>query len=123
MEIINIKNVSVQPSLGPSVSMRIINNTTQEELKGTQAGDILNAKAISSLLGSVVGIQGPKGDKGDTGATGPKGDTGATGPMPTLINNLTSTSTTAALAAAQGKALNDLIIALTARVAALEAKP
>lgn len=36
-------------------------------------------------------------------------------------NSLTSTSTTNALAAAQGKALKDLIDALTARVAALEA--
>ena len=36
-------------------------------------------------------------------------------------NSLTSTSTTNALAAAQGKALKDLINALTARVAALEA--
>lgn len=38
-----------------------------------------------------------------------------------IHNNLKSTSTTAALAAAQGKALKDLIDALTARVAALEA--
>ena len=36
-------------------------------------------------------------------------------------NSLTSTSTTNALAAAQGKALKNLIDALTARVAALEA--
>lgn len=39
----------------------------------------------------------------------------------TTNNTLTSTSTTEALAAAQGKALKDLIDALTARVAALEA--
>lgn len=38
-----------------------------------------------------------------------------------INNTLTSTSTTEALAAAQGKALKDLIDALTARVAALEA--
>lgn len=38
-----------------------------------------------------------------------------------VVNSLTSTSTTNALAAAQGKALKDLIDALTARVAALEA--
>ena len=38
----------------------------------------------------------------------------------TINNTLTSTSTTEALAAAQGKALKDLIDALTARVAALE---
>lgn len=39
----------------------------------------------------------------------------------TINNTLTSTSTTEALAAAQGKALKDLIDALTARVDALEA--
>lgn len=39
----------------------------------------------------------------------------------TINNTLTSTSTTEALAAAQGKALKNLIDALTARVAALEA--
>lgn len=39
----------------------------------------------------------------------------------TINNTLTSTITTEALAAAQGKALKDLIDALTARVAALEA--
>lgn len=39
----------------------------------------------------------------------------------TINNTLTSTSTTEALAAAQGKALKDLIDALTTRVAALEA--
>lgn len=39
----------------------------------------------------------------------------------TINNTLTSTSTTEALAATQGKALKDLIDALTARVAALEA--
>lgn len=38
----------------------------------------------------------------------------------TINNTLTSTSTTEALAAAQGKALKDSIDALTARVAALE---
>lgn len=38
----------------------------------------------------------------------------------TVENSLTSTSTTNALAAAQGKALKDLIDALTVRVAALE---
>lgn len=38
----------------------------------------------------------------------------------TVENSLTSTSTTEALAAAQGKALKDLIDALTAKVAALE---
>lgn len=46
----------------------------------------------------------------------------AQGANKTVVDNsLTSTSTTNALAAAQGKALKDLIDALTARVAALEA--
>lgn len=50
------------------------------------------------------------------GYTPPTADTKVT-----INNTLTSTSTTEALAAAQGKALKDLINALTARVAALEA--
>ena len=50
------------------------------------------------------------------GYTPPTADTKVT-----INNTLTSTSTTEALAAAQGKALKDLIDALTARVAALEA--
>lgn len=49
------------------------------------------------------------------GYTPPTADTKVT-----INNTLTSTSTTEALAAAQGKALKDLIEALTARVAALE---
>ena len=50
------------------------------------------------------------------GYTPPTADTKVT-----INNTLTSTSTTEALAAAQGKALKDLIDALTAKVAALEA--
>lgn len=49
------------------------------------------------------------------GYTPPTADTKVT-----INNTLTSTSTTEALAAAQGKALKDLIDALTVRVAALE---
>lgn len=49
------------------------------------------------------------------GYTPPTADTKVT-----INNTLTSTSTTEALAAAQGKALKDLIGALTTRVAALE---
>lgn len=52
------------------------------------------------------GAQGAKGDTGAQGEQGPKGDTG---PQPSLSNSLTSTSTTVALTAAQGKALNDKI--------------
>lgn len=112
MEAINIKNISVQPNVGPAVSLRIINSYINDELNGAKAGDVLNVKAIQKLLSEISGTPGPQGDKGD------KGDTGAT---PTLVNNVTSTSTTSALAAAQGKVLNDLITALTARVSALEA--
>lgn len=49
------------------------------------------------------------------GYTPPTADTKVT-----INNTLTSTSTTEALAAAQGKALKDLIDVLTTRVAALE---
>lgn len=52
---------------------------------------------------------------GALGYTPPTADTKVT-----INNTLTSTSTTEALAAAQGKALKDLIDALTTRVAALE---
>lgn len=52
---------------------------------------------------------------GALGYTPPTADTKVT-----INNTLTSTSTTKALAAAQGKALKDLIDALTTRVAALE---
>lgn len=138
MEAINIKNISIQPSIGPAISMRVINSVTKEEVPGLQVGDILNAKTTLTALGNISGTPGPqgpvgpigptgaKGDKGDTGTqgvAGPKGDTGAVGPMPTLNNTLTSTSTTVALTAAQGKVLNDLIVALIARVVALEAQP
>lgn len=41
----------------------------------------------------------------------------------TIVDNLTSTTTSSALSAAQGKILNDKIVALTARVTTLEAKP
>lgn len=111
MEAINIKNISVQPNVGPAVSLRIINSYINDELNGAKAGDVLNVKAIQKLLSEISGTPGPKGDKGDKGATGA---------TPTLVNNVTSTSTTSALAAAQGKVLNDLITALTARVSALE---
>lgn len=77
------------------------------------------------------GEQGPKGDKGDKGDTGeqgppgpqgeqgPIGPTGSTGPQgdpgysPTVVNNLTSTSTTNALAANQGRVLQSLIDTLS----------
>lgn len=49
---------------------------------------------------------------GSKGSTGAKGDTGAQGPQPSLSNSLTSTSTTTALTAAQGKVLNDKITSL-----------
>lgn len=120
MEAINIKNISIQPSIGPAIPMRVINSITKEEITGLQVGDILNAKTTITALGNISGTPGPTGP---TGPKGDKGDTGAIGPMPALINSLTSTSTTGALTAAQGKILNDLIIALTARIVALEAKP
>lgn len=40
-----------------------------------------------------------------------------------IVDNLTSTTVTSALSAAQGRILNDKIVALTTRVVALEAKP
>lgn len=56
-----------------------------------------------------TGAQGEQGIQGKQGAQGPQGPKGDTGPQPSLSNSLTSTSTTVALTAAQGKALNDKI--------------
>ena len=56
-----------------------------------------------------TGPQGPKGDTGERGPQGIQGERGPTGPQPSLSNSLTSTSTTVALTAAQGKVLNDKI--------------
>lgn len=83
------------------------------------------------------GEQGPKGDKGDKGDTGeqgppgpqgeqgPMGPTGSTGPQgnpgisPTVVNNLTSTSTTDALSANQGRILRESILNMTYPVGAI----
>lgn len=104
-------------------------------------GRVVGAQGPQGIQGEkgATGAQGPKGDTGQAGITptigsngnwylgssdtgkpsrgatgpqGPKGDTGATGPQPSLSNSLTSTSTTTALTAAQGKVLNDKITSL-----------
>lgn len=49
MEAINL-NMRVQPTVGPSVSMRILNKVSFEELQGTKDGDVVNAKALSALI-------------------------------------------------------------------------
>lgn len=51
MEAFKIKNVSVQPNVGPATSLNVINSITAEELKSTSVGDVVNAKALASLLG------------------------------------------------------------------------
>ncbi|MFI1771541.1 hypothetical protein ACH5TX_07485, partial [Flavobacteriaceae bacterium MEBiC06459] len=62
----------------------------------------------------LASLKGDKGDKGDTGNQGPQGVPGNDGAdgsdaTVTITNNLTSTSTTEALSAAQGKVLKDLV--------------
>ncbi len=60
--------------------------------------DDLTAEQKASLKGE----KGDTGERGPQGLQGPKGDTG---PQPSLNDTLTSTSTTMALTANQGRAL------------------
>lgn len=82
-----------------------------------------SAKIAALESGKVDKVEGKELSSNDfTDAYKTKLDGIVQGANKTVVDNsLTSTSTTNALAAAQGKALKDLIDALTARVAALEA--
>lgn len=141
METFKIKNVSVQPNVGPATSLNIINSITAEELKSTSVGDVVNAKALASLLGGdasdisqleqdVASLKNSKVDKvsgkglstNDYTTTEKNKLAGiaAQANKTTIENVLTSSSTTNALSAAQGKALKDALDALIARVEALE---
>lgn len=82
-----------------------------------------SAKIAALESGKVDKVEGKGLSSNDfTNAYKTKLDSIAAQANKTIVDNsLTSTSTTNALAAAQGKALKDLIDALTARVAALEA--
>lgn len=142
MEAFKIKNVSVQPNIGPATSLNIVNSITAEELKTASVGDVVNAKALASLLGGdasdiaqlekdVADLKNNKVDKVSGKGLSTNDYTteektklagiAAEANKTTVENVLTSTSTTNALSAAQGKALKDALDALTARVAALEA--
>ena len=83
-----------------------------------QAGWYLWTRIIITLTNGnartayTVAKQGETGAKGATGATGPQGPKGDTGPQPALNDTLTSTSTTVALTANQGRALADRLKAL-----------
>ena len=87
---------------------------------------VLPAATASALGGVKIGSNITLADGGTisitkANVTSALGYTPPTADTKVTINNtLTSTSTTEALAAAQGKALKDLIDALTTRVAALE---
>lgn len=82
-----------------------------------------SARIKALELGKVDKVEGKELSSNDfTNAYKTKLDGIAAQANKTIVDNsLTSTSTTNALAAAQGKALKNLIDALTARVAALEA--
>lgn len=81
-----------------------------------------SARIKALELGKVDKVEGKELSSNDfTNAYKTKLDSIAAQANKTIVDNsLTSTSTTNALAAAQGKALKDLIDALTTRVAALE---
>lgn len=142
MEAFKIKNVSVQPNIGPATSLNIVNSITAEELKTASVGDVVNAKALASLLGGdasdiaqlekdVTNLKNNKVDKVSGKGLSTNDYTtqektklagiAAEANKTTVENVLTSASTTNALSAAQGKALKDALDALTARVEALEA--
>lgn len=119
----NIKTVNNQSIVGSgnitidsgsdidTVSVSVDNNTGTPSATGSVSG--------STLTLSFTNLKGAKGDTGATGATGatgpqgPKGDQGNPGSSVdyafTLANNLTTTDSTVALAAPQGKALDDKI--------------
>lgn len=80
-----------------TVSVKVGNTTT---LPAGQEANVSNSGDDQNI---VLNFSIPQGEKGE------KGDIGATGPQPSLVNNLTSTSTTEALTACQGKVLNDKI--------------
>ena len=87
-----------------------------------EAGYEGDANDFLNFLKGETGPQGPQGETGPQGIQGPQGETGPqgiqglqgeTGPMPTLVDNLTSTSTTEALTANQGRVLNEKIPIIT----------
>lgn len=61
---------------------------------------ILKVRDSSGAFIDIPCLVGPQGPRG------PQGPQGSTGPAATVVNNLTSTSTTAALSAYQGNVLN-----------------
>lgn len=113
---------------GKELSSNDFTDAYKTKLDGiaAQANKYVLPAATASALGGVkvgVNISYSNGtiSLSKTNVTSALGYTPPTADTKVTINNtLTSTSTTEALAAAQGKALKDLIDALTARVAALE---
>ena len=73
--------------------------------------DAGNTGTEAEFLASLVGATGAEGPQGIQGVQGPAGNDGVDGSdaTVTITNNLTSTSTTEALSAAQGKVLKDLV--------------
>ena len=119
----NAKYYSRTPSTGGTVSVEVNSTTTGEagtQARVTNSGDDVNVK-----LDFVI----PKGADGksayemwlDEGNTGSEQDfldslKGVDGKSPTVVNSLTSTSTTEALSANQGKALNDKITTMLSNI-------
>lgn len=113
---------------GKELSSNDFTNAYKTKLDGiaAQANKYVLPTATAEIIGGVkvgVNISYSNGtiSLSKANVTSALGYTPPTADTKVTINNtLTSTSTTEALAAAQGKALKDLIDALTTRVAALE---
>lgn len=113
---------------GKELSSNDFTDTYKTKLDGiaAQANKYVLPTATAEIIGGVkvgVNISYSNGtiSLSKANVTSALGYTPPTADTKVTINNtLTSTSTTEALAAAQGKALKDLIDALTTRVAALE---
>lgn len=92
----NMRSASAQWETGPVFNMEYTDG--KERYWGVLVLDVINQVIRSEAMDSVESV----------------------GTEVTIRDNLTSTETSAALSANQGKVLNDLIAELTARVAALE---
>lgn len=90
---------------------------------GTKTGTVLDGQTVElsrSDDGLIVTIKNPDGSVASS-ATVKDGGPGPAGPQPDIVDDLTSTSKTEALSAAQGKALKDLIDDLQSQIDVIKA--
>lgn len=97
--------LTVVMSLNPTpFSITVIGSTGRD---GASAYEVWLAEGnVGTEQVFLDSLKGTKGDKGD------KGDDGDPAPPVNIVDNLTSTSAVDALAARQGKALDDKVVAV-----------